>query len=102
MYSRWRGCPMVRTASSGSKTRFALLDHLQLRALRFGRTVFPGAGRGRRSIRRIGICIPLGENHALAGLTRVYAQDCSYRHLHGEADAAKAGLEADGIIAQFE
>jgi hypothetical protein len=94
---------MARTASFGSKTRFALLDHLQLRAiLRFGRAILPSAGRGRRPIRRIGIRIALRENHALARLTGVYAQNCPYRHLHGEADAAEASLETDEIITQFE
>src|ERR1700730_17320264 len=95
----WRGCPTARTATSGSRTRFALLDYLQFRALRFGCALLRGGGgRGGRPIRGIGIGVALGENHALAGLTRVNAQNRAHRNLHGESDAAEAGLEADDIV----
>src|ERR1700692_4068716 len=99
----WRGYPTARTASSGSRTPFALLDHLQLRALRFGCALLRGGGgRGGRPVRGIGVSIALGENHALAGLTRVNAQNRPHRNQHGESDAAEACLEADEIVAQFE
>src|SRR6266404_6252467 len=97
-----RACPRARTALSGSRTPFALLDHLQLRALRFGGAILPRGGRGRRPIRGIGIRIPLGENHALAGLTRVYAQNRPHRDLHREPHTPEACLEADEIVAELQ
>src|SRR5258707_13475719 len=94
MCSRSKGCPTARTASFGSRTPFALLDHLQLRTLRFGGAVLSGGGRRRRPVRGIGIRIALGEDHALAGLARENTQNPPQRDLHREADAAEARLEA--------
>src|SRR6202789_1380823 len=102
MSSEWKGCRTAPAGSCGSRTRFALLDHLQLRPFRLRFAVLAGGSPGRRAVRRIRIRIALRENHALTGLTRVYAQDRLDRHLHREADAAEAGLEADEFIAQFE
>src|SRR5216683_320084 len=98
----WRARPTAHIASFGSRTPFALLDHLQLRTFGFGGAVLPGSRRRRRPIRGIGIRIALGENHPLAGLARVNTQNRAHRDLHGEPDAAEARLEADEIIAQFE
>src|SRR3984885_1054064 len=102
MWSEWKGCRTAPAGSCGSRTRFALLDHLQLRPFRLRVAILAGGRPGRRPVRGVGIRVALGENHALTGLTRVYAQDRPHRHLHREADAAEAGLEADEFIAQFE
>ena len=51
MCSASKDCRTARTASPGSRTRFALLDHLQLRALGLRRAVLAG-GRRRRAARR--------------------------------------------------
>src|ERR1700677_2856239 len=102
MWSASKDCRTVRTASPGSRTRFALLDHLQLGPLGLRRTILARGRAGGRGVGGIRIRIPLREYHALTGLTRVYAQDRPDRHLHREADAAEAGLEADEFIAQFE
>src|SRR5258708_19888243 len=91
---------MARTGWTGSGTHSASLDHLELRPLGGARRRAGGRGSG-WSVGGIGIGVPLGENHALAGLARVNAEYGPHRDQHTEAPAAEACSQTHHSIADL-
>src|SRR5260221_12991781 len=92
---------MARTRWTGSGTHSASLDHLKLRPLGGARRRAGGRGSG-WSVGGIGIGVPLGENHALAGLARVNTEYGPHRDQHREPHAAEAGFETHVSIAELQ